>query len=240
MSIKDLQNYLTKYPVNVPESNHTRRLLIVSDSKGGYLQRLPLESDIESTIIYFSRAGRTSKQAADLIAYNIEHYLHTYGNILIAVWTGTCDFTVKPDRFIRLGNTTVDDIVGQFKRILDLCKPYGNRVKVVFLECPYFSLKIFNSHRGHKHSDSFVESDRQLKLKIDSLNAHIRQLNESNSICAPKFSVDLTKRRKYNKSYKVDTISYSLLKDGIHSGFVLSRYWLRRIINTILAKFCFS
>lgn len=175
-----------------------------------------------------------------MIANNIENYLQTYGNILIAVWTGTCDFTVKPNRFIRLGSTTVEDIIEQFQRILCLSKPYNNQVKVVFLECPYFSLKIFNSNRGHKHCDIFAESDRQLKLKIDSLNAHIRHLNDSNGISAPKFSVDLVKRRKYNKVYKVNTLSYSLLKDGIHSVFVLSKYWRRRIINTILAKFCYS
>lgn len=240
MSVKDLQNYLTKCPITVPESDQTRTLLVISDSKGGYLQRLPLESDVEGSIIYFSRAGRTPKQAADLIANNIENYLQTYGNILIAVWTGTCDFTVKPNPFIRLGSTTVEDIIEQFQRIVCLCKPYNNKVKVVFLECPYFSLKIFNSNRGHKHCDIFADSDRQLKLKIDSLNAHIRHLNDSNGISAPKFSVDLVKRMKYNKVYKVDTISYSLLKDGIHSDFVLSKYWRRRIINTILAKFCYS
>lgn len=240
MSVKDLQTYLTKCPITVPESDQTRTLLVISDSKGGYLRRLPLESDVEGSIIYFGRAGRTSKQAADLIVNNIENYLQTYGNILIAVWTGTCDFTVKPNRFIRLGRTTVEDIIEQFQRILCLSKPYNNQVKVVLFECPYFSLEIFNSNRGHEYCDIFAESDRQLKLKIDSLNAHIRHLNDSNGISAPKFSVDLVKRRKYNNVYKVDTISYSLLKDGIHSDFVLSKYWLRRIINTILAKFCYS
>ena len=122
MSVKDLQNYLTKCPITVPESDQTRTLLVISISKGGYLQRLPLESDVEGSVIYFSRAGRTSKQAADLIANNIENYLQTFGNILIAVWTGSCDFTVKPNRFIRLGITTVEDIIQQFQRILCLCK----------------------------------------------------------------------------------------------------------------------
>lgn len=239
MSLRDLNNYLTKCPVNVPDSRQTRTLLIISDSKGGYLQRLSLESNVESSIIYYSRGGRTSKQAADLIANDIEYYLQTYGNILLAIWTGTCDYTEKSDRFIRISNTTVDDTVFHFERILATCSPYADRVKIVFLECPYFSIKIYNSHRGHKNSDIFEESDKQLRIQIDNLNTHIRRLNEANNVSAPKFSIDLVKGRKSNKVYRTEKISFCLLKDGIHSGFVLSRYWLRRLINTILAKYCY-
>ena len=43
---------------------------------------------------------------------------------------------------------------------------------LAFIPCnrcfDWFSLKIFNSNRGHKHCDIFADSDRQLKLKIDS------------------------------------------------------------------------
>lgn len=247
MSLSDLHKYLSKNPVNVPARPQSRTLLVVSDSKGGYLQRLSLESSIESSIIYYSKGGRTSFQAANLIADNSDHFVSEYGNILIAVWTATCDFTQKSraniaqrySKYIALSNTTVNDVVNQFERILSVCRPYGDRVKVVFLECPYYSISIWNSNKGHENSDIFKESDEILKSKIESLNVHIRQLNQTNGLVAPKFSVDLIKRKKSNKVHSIETVSYSLLSDGIHSGIVLSRYWLRRIINTVLTKYCY-
>ena len=127
----------------------------------------------------------------------------------------------------------------QYQRILSVCSAYGEKVKIIILKCPYYSINIYNTYLGTAGSNPSKDCDKQLKDKIDCLNLHIRQINDSNNLKAPKFSVVLIKTRKSNKSRKVKTISYSLLKDGIHSGFILSRYWLRRIINTVLAEYCY-
>lgn len=240
MSCRDFQNYLTRNPLNVPDHPQTRTLVIVSDSKGCYLQRVPIDSDTEHRIIFNSKGGRTTKQAADIIAHNIGYYVHRFHKILLAVWTFTCDFTYKSGRCIYLSDLTVDQIIGQCQRILSICRPYGDRVKVVFLECPYYSVSIWNFVKGSIERDQFKESDRILEAKIDSLNLCIRDLNEQNRIAAPKFSVDLKKFRKSNKNHGTLKISFGVLTDGIHPCEVLSKYWLRRLLNTVVAKECFD
>lgn len=240
MSCRDFQNYLTKSPIHVPDKPQTRTLIVVSDSKGGYLARLPKDTAVEHRIIYNSRGGRTTSQAADVIAHNIEYYVHQYQKILLAVWTFSCDFTYKSGRCIYSSDLTVEHIINNCTRILSICRPYGEKVKVVFLECPYYSISIWNYIKGHKDRGQSKESDNALVAKIDELNGHIRDLNGTNSISAPKFSVDLIKYRKSNKSYGTQKISFGVLTDGIHPCETLSKYWRRRLINTILAKECFD
>ena len=52
----------------------------------------------EKNIIFESKGGRNSKQAVDLIAAYIQNYRRKYGNILLILWTGTCDLTSKVDQ----------------------------------------------------------------------------------------------------------------------------------------------
>ena len=120
-----------------------------------------------------------------------------------------------------------------------ICKPYGDRIKVVILETPYYSIKLYNKYLGttdRSASDSVVT--RKLKKKIDLLNEEIYSLNESNNVRVPKFKKDLIKTRKSNKKRKIETVSYSLFKDGLHPKPLLSRYW-QRSDNTILADYCY-
>ena len=86
--------------------------------------------------------------------------------------------------------------------LFSVCRSYGDKVKVVFLECPYYSVSIWNHIKVHKQRDLFKHCDSELKNKIDYLNAQLpglfsylffRTLNESNKISAPLFSVDLKK-----------------------------------------------
>lgn len=240
MSCKDFQNYLTRNPIIIPDRPQTRTLVIVSDSKGCYLQRVPTDSVTKDRILFNSRGGRTTRQAADIIAQNIDYYVHRFKKVVLAVWTFTCDFTYKSGQCIYLSDLTVDQVVGQCQRILSICRPYGERVKVVFLECPYYSVSIWNYVKGNIEREQFKESDKILESKIDLLNLRIRDLNEQNRISAPKFSVDLKKFRKSNKNHGTFKISFGVLTDGIHPCEVLSRYWLRRLLITVLVRECFD
>ena len=159
---------------------------------------------------------------------------------MIAIFSGTCDLTDKFGNYVQLSKTKVDDIISQYKRIFSICEPYGDRVKVVILETPYYAIKIYNKYLGttdRNASDSVVT--RKLKKKIDLLNEEIHSLNKSNNVRVPKFTKDLIKTRKSNKKRKIETVSYSLFKDGLHPKPLLSRYWQRRLINTILADYCY-
>lgn len=241
MSCKDFEKYLIKNPISVPgDLPQTRTFILVSDSKGGYLERLPKETTIENRIIFSARGGRTTSQAADIITYKLDNYLRCYGKITLGIWSFTCDFTSKSGRRICLNDLTVDQVILQCQRILSVCRPYGDRVKVVFLECPYYSISIWNQTKCHSLRDEFTREDQLLEAKIDELNLRLQDLNGQNGISAPKFSVDLKKFRKSNKVYKTNKISFGLLTDGVHPCEILSKYWLRRLINAVVLKECFD
>ena len=249
MSLKNLNDYIKSHPVIRPLNRKSRTLIVVSDSKGSRLENVAGLSHPEKEIIWKSKGGRNSFQAANFIEENLEFFIDRYGPILIAVWTGTCDLTqfipqkhfiprTKRGRYIDLSNVTVSDIVSQYQRILSLASKYGSAVKVVFLECPQYSIKIWNKGQGHLDSESFSENTDILLHRIEILNKEIQRLNDASQITAPKFGLDLLKSRKSNKGYTSKKVSYSLLKDGIHPDTVLSRYWLRRIVLTLLVVYC--
>lgn len=243
MSLKYLENYLLKNPVKNQETQRTRTLILVSDSKGCRLQRVVQRSEPENSIVWCCKGGRTSLQAANYILDNLDYFIHKYGQILLAVWAGTCDmtqFSCRSRRYIDLYQITVEDIISQYQKIIAATAKYGSRIKLVFLECPQYSITIWNETKGHQHFESFRHNTDILHSRITELNEAIRELNIANGINAPKFSLDLVKSRKSNKTYTTEKVSYSLLTDGIHPCMTLCRYWLRRIIHSLILVHCYD
>lgn len=240
MSCSDYRRYLNKNPVNFPDLEQSRTFIVLSDSKGFSLERIPKENPIEKKIVFNSRAGRTTHQVADVVSHNIHDYVKSYGKITLAIWTFTCDFTDKPGRNILLNDLTVDQVISECHRIIAICRPFGDKIKLVFLECPYYSISIWNQDKCRALRDDFTRDDQILEMKVDDLNDRLRGLNQQNGINAPRFSIDLKKYRKSNKVYQTQKISFGVLKDGVHPCEILSKYWLRRLINVIVAKECFD
>ena len=116
---------------------------------------------------------------------------------------------------------------------------YGDSVKGIILECPYYSISIWNSVQGHPNPSIFDQNNLILHHKINELNQNIKELNSTYGVQAPRFSCDMIKTRKLKKSYPTKTVSYSLLKDGIHPGVTLSQYWIRRIVIAVIFKYCY-
>ena len=246
MSLSQLQKYLKENPVTVPSTNQKRTLIIVSDSKGKYLKRCVQNIVPEKNIVFEFKGGRTTKQAVDYICSNIDYYIHRYGSILLVLWTGTCDLTKKVQNkefnrkiIVDLSDTSVEEIVIQYQRFFNLCQSRGDLVKSLLLECPYYSITIWNSFQGHPDSSVFDHSNKVLHEKITELNDKIKCLNSEQGIISPRFSTDMIKCRKLKKSYSTKTVSYSLLLDGIHPGITLSRYWIRRIVIAVIFKYCY-
>lgn len=247
MSLPSLEKYLQENPVIVPSGTQDTTVIVVSDSKGRYLQRQVQNTVPERNIIWESQPGRSSQQAADFILYNINSWKSKYGKILILVWTGTCDLTHKikdpsdqssrpRKKFIDLNSIAIEDIIHQYNRVLILNSP---QVKVIILEVPYYSISIWNYSRGCLNSDFYREKDKILQGLLDQLNCSIKSLNQLNNFQAPRFSLDLIRHRKAHKKI-VKTVSYSLLlADGIHPGEVLCKHWIRRIVVSVICKFCF-
>ena len=117
MSVSDLRKYLKNKCECVPDKFQNRKLLVISDSKGGYLDRLPKQTVVQRSIRFLYRGGRTSEQTADFIESNLNSFLNIHSRILIAIFAGTCDLTVKRGNCVQLSETKVDDIIAQYKRI---------------------------------------------------------------------------------------------------------------------------
>ena len=94
------------------------------------------------------KGGRTLEQIPDFIESNLNYYLNINGRIIIGNGSGTCDFTDKLRNFVKLSKKKVADIISQHDRIFSICKPFGDIVKVVILEIPYYSIKMSNKHLG--------------------------------------------------------------------------------------------
>ena len=95
MSIPSLEKYLQENPVIDPSGTQIAFVIVVSDSKGRYLQRQVQYTVPEKNIVWESQPGRSSQADADFILYNINSRKSRYGKILILVSTGTCDLTHK-------------------------------------------------------------------------------------------------------------------------------------------------
>ena len=149
MSLLQLEKYLRENPVITPTTPQKRTVNLVSGSKGNYLKRQINRIHPEKNIIFESKGGRNSKQAVDLIAANVQNYRRIYGNISLILWTGTCDLTSKygQNRYGRkiivdLNTVQVEDIVHQYNKFFEICSSYGDSVKGLILECPYYSISI--------------------------------------------------------------------------------------------------
>ena len=71
-------------------------------------------------------------------------------NILIYVWTGTCDITTKrsnEELVVRSPHSkhTANKIIEQYRRAIDLIEPYGNDVQIKFLDYLTFLPSKWNS-----------------------------------------------------------------------------------------------
>ena len=161
MSLKLVENYLERNPVIQPQTQRNRTLIIVSNSKGSRLERCVQNIHPENSIVWECKGGRNCFQAAQFVKANLEYYVSKYGNILLVIWTGTCDLIQfihrsKPKvnqpyrrckRYIDLSGINVCDILAQYQQIISAVKVFGSRVKVVFIECPQYSISIWNENQ---------------------------------------------------------------------------------------------
>lgn len=249
MRAKELQDYLNENQAIEPNTPRTRTLIVVGDSKGCRLQNFVHNIEPERSIVWRCKGGRNSVQAANYIIDNLDYFVETYGQILLLVWTGTCDLTEfqsvsksnfvnqsKLRRCIDLSHNTVEDILVQYRRILDTVQKYGCKVQLAFLEVPQYSICIWNKSKGDPHFENYKTSTDTLNSQIEQLNESIRDINRTYGIKVPLFGIDLYKSKKSNPGYKSYKFSWSLLSDGIHAIPLLSRYWLRRIVLTICPR----
>ena len=83
----------------------------------------------------------------------------------------------------------------------------------------------------------FERQDRNLSVKIRSVNEHIHRINRLNRVHSPLLNVDLEGRRKNRRKRIRYYISYNLYTDGVHPIHELDKCWLRKLTVQIRQDF---
>ena len=74
----------------------------------------------------------------------------------------------------------VDITIANYRQIKNDLLCLNKRAKIIFLECPYYSLSMYNEFRGKDlKRDYFIEQQRKLVNAIDKHNNEIRLLNNN-------------------------------------------------------------
>ena len=153
---------------------------------------------------------------------------------VILFWFGTCSLTTKSNKlFVAKDNLeqVVEDIIKTYKDTKEKLLRLNRRAKICFLQCPYYSLAMFNNHRNKKFKTGFFQLQQaNLNKAVDLHNQRVREINSSNT---PNFNNDFS-TRSHRKGGKVRRIvDYSQLRDGCHIGKKLAELWLLRIHRLI-------
>ena len=205
-----------------------RNVILRSDSKGrSFLQHLSYNNQIN--LIFRSGAKITNpfmKGTLDKIQNTV--------NPIVVLFFGTCEIAVKLGKYIYIH----DDIEARLEEIKNNYINYKQQIlqinpdsKVIFLDCPYQSIIIWNFLKGHPCPGSFQNDQKKLEKAIIDLNLIIRDINGKQIV--PRLALDMIystkKRRKAPKYYK----NYSLLRDGIHANSLLNKLWFLRIVRMV-------
>lgn len=202
--------------------------VFVSDSKGRYLKSHATSDQIK----FFCKSGADSDDIKDWFKNNIQKLITKYSRIRIYIWIGTCDFTAKSDHYIKLDTEAAAEKLHQNLKFLR--DNYVNdNVQLTFLKVPYYSISIWNKHRGHPTPDDFRSDDNTLNERIDAVNKYIEELNSEINAYSPQFNQDLERSRKPADTSQRYSLNMKLLRDGIHPGKTLSKAWLISVIKVI-------
>ena len=206
--------------------------IVVSDSKGRYLKEFTDHRDI----LFIHKGGWTSSQLFSYLHKNLRKLLQKYNRISLYIWVGTCDFTEKHGRLIPLRpkqSDVLEKLCGNLRGIQDICAR-THRIKLTFLQCPYYSIERWNSSRGDNHSESYKADGQFLTSQIDKLNGYIQDLNTSLNSYSPKLNQDLVRSRKgYGKRQRY-SLNFNLFKDGIHPDRPLAKSWFTSIKKKVM------
>ena len=150
---RKLRRYIEEQP-QLPTGFRYKTPILVSGSKGFTLrnacsqQEFPLES--------WCIAGAKTSALVDLIQERIEKAIKKHRNIVIYVWSGTCNITAKEGKFIKLrhrDNKTIDLIVNQYRRAIKIVDKFPG-AEIKFIDCSLQSIVKYNTTKGHKKTSN--------------------------------------------------------------------------------------
>lgn len=238
MNQTKLEKYLAR-PNPTIENPPENRLIPVflSDSKGKYL-RYEAAVPLEHNIVWVDQGherGRTTRQGLEWVRENLNNFKTRYPQgFVLFVWLGTCNFCdfdanrhlYLKDNLARVSAETILDL----RKIVKLGSE--NNFQVILLEIPAFCTQEWNRQHGHTAPESFSEQDHFIQRDIQLVNEEIRKINVDSGKVSPLFNVDLKRKRQGSACY----FNFSQFRDGIHPNRLLSRYWLRKLVELVLLE----
>lgn len=219
----------TNYLENLNYIGGLRDVIVRGDSKARHL--MPhVFNDPYININY--RPG--AKIDHSFLQHHTLHRVSRSHRPIVIIWMGTCELTEKRGRFIKL----VPNVEDALERIRINYTKYKEQVlranresTVIFWECPYMNIEIWNRAKGHSSPDIFKFEQSEMENTIDKLNLILKEIN--GEIRTPRLAQDFThsykkknKARQYYKNYKV-------LTDGIHPGKPVSKLWYLRLVKMV-------
>ena len=236
MSLSRLQKQLD-FNSSVSGETHvlTKIPVVLSDSKARCVSN-EVTRGVEKEIKWWWKGGASTQSQFQYLKDNLELFLHQHQNIVLYLWLGTCDLTVKQGKYISLrskDNLTAYELINTFKDIYKFIKDFPT-VELSFLELPPYSIYEYNKVHGNDNQE-FREDDKLLAGQIDIVNSFVRETNILLRKSSPKFSLDLENCKKsHNKpsaySYRFSTF----YTDGVHPIPPLAKLWLYRICKEIV------
>lgn len=235
--MNNIQKQLLKFdfPNNL---NTSRTPIILTDSKGKYLRN---QVHFNNNIVWCCHPKISIQEHLQFLKGNLDSFIQQHGNITLFIWLGTCDLTKKDKHgFISLrskDNSTVNTIYSIFKDIYFYVKNF-EKVKLVFIELPVYSIYWWNFYRHHSNAEQFRADDILLHQQVCLLNSYIRDVNRLLHVHSPDFSADLIQTRKQStRRHTFKTYTFVTYSDGIHPGKLLSKLWLCKLCR-LIRKYC--
>lgn len=206
-----------------------RKGYVISDSKGKDLVHLKGKKYVQ--FFYKGGADINNREIQAYAKHVILNKRNKYPVLLF--WFGTCSLTKKTNGGLfevkdNLNQVVEDTIISYRETKLNLLS-INPRAKIIFLECPYYSLSMYNQHRQKTFEPNyFIKQQRELVNAIDLHNELVRNLNNFKKI--PNFNKDFSTRVKRKNHQKIRrSVDYKQLRDGCHIGPKLAELWLIRI-----------
>ena len=219
---KKLERYIEKQP-QFPEGYQYKTAILVSDSKGYTLRNACVKNEfpLESWCI----SGATTETLVDLVQTRIRKAVKRHLQIIIYLWAGTCDFTIKNGKYLKLkyrNNRVIDNIVAQYKRAIKIVNKYQN-AEIKFIDCPLLSITQWNKNKGHQKPETFKVDDFIVTRQIQELNYKIREINDRLNKTSVKISKYYFRGRKRKGGQTRKSVNLSInSRDGVHPGRLLS------------------
>ena len=242
MTDKKLRDYLAR-DFETPSGQKTLIPILFSDSKGIRLQRAPTTNQVETSIVYWCKAGDKIENRFSWLEENLENKLRLLGSVHLYIWLGTCNITTRDKNgYISLTtnpNETLDHIVSYYHKIIDLVCSHSN-CKATVLDVPVYSISAYNARLNHKRPQQFYDQDSQLVQLILDLNRRSGTINQQKSTLSPNFNRNLyTNSKSWNYAQTAlhtrTAYNINLYEDGLHPCPLLARVWLRKLAHQIKA-----